>query len=266
MFASEGLFASEDVAPKQLDTLLQHEAAAQTAAQQEAEQLRQEILQLRATAHQLQRVPLEPFDADTFLRCIQLDTTATRPRRQYIQDPVERPISVRHLRSIAGMIRRLCKARLLKCDDSLIAWYEINLYHITDKVLKPVITYLLKPEDQPESHAQDWSCSWSELVGFGPQKPEILVSHWWGGRFHDFIGIVDKLVEDRSLSVNTPLWVCTFAINQVAGENFGTYVHDTAPPSDALAQMYQRQRPVGAPWQGWQVACLFMPGVAATLL
>ena len=35
-------------------------------------------------------------------------------------------------------------------------------------------------------------CSWVELVASGPQKPEILMSHSWGGYFRDFMAVVDK--------------------------------------------------------------------------
>ena len=53
-----------------------------------------------------------------------------------------------------------------------------------------------------------------------------MISHWWGGRFADFIAAVDQIVADRALSICTVLWVCTFANNQF-GEYFGSRIMDT---------------------------------------
>ena len=39
--------------------------------------------------------------------------------------------------------------------------------------------------------------SWAELVSAEPQRPQLMISHWWGGRFSDFMTAVDRLVEDR---------------------------------------------------------------------
>ena len=49
--------------------------------------------------------------------------------------------------------------------------------------------------------------SWAELVSQEPQKPQFMISHWWGGRFSDFMTAVDQIVSDRALSICTSLWV-----------------------------------------------------------
>ena len=148
-----------------------------------------------------------------------------------VADPVNRAITIKQLRQLRLYIQRLCKARLLQhTSDSpfgfykaggQIHWSEINLYDITDEILKKLIPFLLR--QQPDQPSDD-SCSWMELVASGPKTPKILLSHWWGGRFRDLMCMIDMLVDAKSLSVSTPIWICTFANNQIRGEDFGERV------------------------------------------
>jgi len=55
------------------------------------------------------------------------------------------------------------------------------------------------------------------------QTVSIMFSHWWGGSFRDFMAAVDMLVQDKALSVDTTIWICTFANNQF-GEDFGSKI------------------------------------------
>ena len=148
-----------------------------------------------------------------------------------VADPVNRAMTIKQLRQLRLYIQRLCKARLLQhTSDSpfgfykageQIHWYEINLYDITDEILRKLIPFLLR--QQPDQPSDD-SCSWMELVASGPKTPKILLSHWWGGRFRDLMCMIDMLVDAKSLSVSTPIWICTFANNQIRGEDFGERV------------------------------------------
>lgn len=42
--------------------------------------------------------------------------------------------------------------------------------------------------------------SWVEMVAAGPQKPQILMSHSWGGYFRDFMAVIDKEASRMSRS------------------------------------------------------------------
>ena len=44
--------------------------------------------------------------------------------------------------------------------------------------------------------------SWVEMVAAGPQKPQILMSHSWGGYFRDFMAVIDKArVKDEPVRI-----------------------------------------------------------------
>ncbi|CAE7033705.1 anks1b [Symbiodinium natans] len=148
-----------------------------------------------------------------------------------IANLTERAVTVKQLRQLALFLQRLCKALLLKhstehskdngCYDEYITWFDINMYDITSEVIKKVIPYV-NPKIQGARHskiAQDW-CSWSEFVAQRPQPARLMISHWWGGRFRDFMRVIQELCVDEALPGSTPLWVCTFANNQW-GEDFG---------------------------------------------
>ena len=104
----------------------------------------------------------------------------------------------------------------------------MNLYDVTDQVIKKLIPFHDKKwlGDAADSEQLAKGYSWAELVASQPQPPDFMVSHWWGGRFNDFMTAVDKLVRDKSSSICASLWVCTFANNQF-GENFGCRILET---------------------------------------
>jgi len=99
------------------------------------------------------------------------------------------------------------------------------MYQITDEVIKKVIPFINLSGDMTSSDPNLHWYSWTEFVAQGPQPATVMVSHWWGGRFRDFMAVIDQLVMDKALSVSTRIWVCTFANNQF-GENFGRYLCD----------------------------------------
>eukprot|EP00931_Biecheleriopsis_adriatica_P124358 TRINITY_DN9948_c0_g1_i4.p1 TRINITY_DN9948_c0_g1~~TRINITY_DN9948_c0_g1_i4.p1 ORF type:complete len:824 (-),score=147.49 TRINITY_DN9948_c0_g1_i4:137-2608(-) len=161
--------------------------------------------------------------------CIAKDT----PRIANISD---RGITVSQLRILSQFVVSLCKTRLLKHTSSrahedgrvgkCIHWRDVNLYDITDEVIKKVILHA-KPTMLPErlSAGQQW-CSWVEFVASHPQPAKIMFSHWWGGCFRDTMDMVNMLAKDKGLCASTAIWICTFANNQF-GEAFGTRIMDT---------------------------------------
>ena len=147
-----------------------------------------------------------------------------------ISNLTERAVTVKQLKQLSLFLQRLCKALLLKhssqhsketgCYDEYITWFDINMYDITSEVIKKVIPYVNpKIQGAPPQMAQEW-CSWSEFVAHKPQPARLMISHWWGGRFRDFMRVIQELCVDEALPGSTPLWVCTFANNQW-GEDFG---------------------------------------------
>lgn len=91
---------------------------------------------------------------------------------------------------------------------------------MTDEVIKPVIAFREQKGGSCEGY------SWAELVAEGPQEPQLMVSHWWGGRFVDFMYAIDRIVDRKALGIGATLWICTFANNQF-GEDFGASIRDT---------------------------------------
>lgn len=153
-----------------------------------------------------------------------------------IKDIAHRAITLQQLRNLATFLQRLTKTGLLRNTTEFsrergtyqqsIHWDDINLYQISDEVLKKVIPHV-DPEGKTDPEGKDprsWY-SWVEFVAPEPQPAKIMFSHWWGGCFKEFLGAVDKLVVDRSLSVNTAIWICTFA-NCQFGEDFGAMLKD----------------------------------------
>merc|ERR1712107_96180 len=95
-----------------------------------------------------------------------------------------------------------------------------NMYDIRDLVVKPVIKFVESKRDKCGQY------SWVELVAREPQPPYMLVSHYWGGRFRDFMAAVDRVCTTNMLSTKKSMWVCTFANSQF-GEEFGTRLVDS---------------------------------------
>lgn len=158
-----------------------------------------------------------------------------------IQELVGRAITVQQLRELAMFLESLTKKSLLLNTtefsklrgyyDKTITWIEINMYQITDEVIKKAIPFVdpsgeIDPcyETDTRNRSRRWY-SWVEFVATKAQPVKVHLSHWWGGRFRDFMSAVESLVADKSLSVTTPIWICTFAICQF-GENFGSKLED----------------------------------------
>jgi len=150
-----------------------------------------------------------------------------------IEDVAERAITVKQLRSLRTFLQYLTKTELLKhttehskgkaSHGKLIPWTSLNMYHITNEVIKKVIPHV-DPKGEHLDEDRRWY-SWVEFVAEEPQPAKIMFSHWWGGRFMDFMQAVDKMTMDRALSIYTPIWICTFA-NCQFGENFGSKLMD----------------------------------------
>ena len=92
-----------------------------------------------------------------------------------------------------SFLQRLCKAKLLKkfptSNKVYLQWHDLNLYQVRDEVIKPVICFREGVETK--------GYSWAELVAKGPQPPQLMISHWWGGRFVDFMSAIDKIANRR---------------------------------------------------------------------
>lgn len=144
-------------------------------------------------------------------------------------------MTVKQLRSLRTFLQRLAKTALLKnttkhaksrgAFGKPISWFEMNMYQITDEVINKVIPFVDPDgEKDPMGTGRRWY-SWVEFVTPTPQPANIMFSHWWGGRFQDFMAVVDRLMVDKSLSIRTAIWICTFA-NCQFGEDFGTMLTD----------------------------------------
>eukprot|EP00438_Fugacium_kawagutii_P031870 Skav224123 [mRNA] locus=scaffold2427:317724:322270:- [translate_table: standard] len=176
---------------------------------------------------------------------------SSKRHRAYIDQIAERPLTVKKLNDLRTFLKRLCKARILHGPgtQSHLTWHCINLYDVTDAVIKPVIYFREQERKVSPGQAMTfWKSvlcgvdpaspasvrtptgfkgfSWAELVNTAPLRPQIMVSHWWGGRFSDFMKAIDNVVDDRALSINATIWICTFANNQF-GENLGDSIMET---------------------------------------
>jgi len=152
-----------------------------------------------------------------------------------IFDIEKRAITIRQLRDMRSFLIGLCKTGLLKhtMEDGImkdkksqeIDWFEINLYDVTDEVIKKVIQHVdphgARDSDYP---TMKWY-SWTEFVANGEQLAKLMISHWWGGRFFDFMNCIETLSADSRLSTSTPVWICTFACNQF-GEDLGDSIKE----------------------------------------
>ncbi|CAJ1453527.1 unnamed protein product, partial [Effrenium voratum] len=155
-------------------------------------------------------------------------------KKAYLIEEVERrAITIKQLRTLHSFLQYLTKTEVLKhtsefsrttgMHNKLIPWTSLNMYDITTEVIKKVIPHV-DPEGEHIDDERRWY-SWVEFVAAKEQPAQIMLSHWWGGRFMDFMQSVDKMALDRSLSIYTPIWICTFA-NCQFGENFGSKLMD----------------------------------------
>jgi len=150
-------------------------------------------------------------------------------RHTLIPDHASRGITVKQLRDFKYFLQRLCCAGLLNRDvppaaqeqkcSNRIAWFDLNMYDICDEVVKPVIRYQFPDFPADPITGRQWF-SWVELVAESRQPPLLFFSHWWGGCFRDFVYIVETLCKDSQLSINSSIWICTFALCQF-GEDLG---------------------------------------------
>ena len=105
----------------------------------------------------------------------------------------ERALTVKQLFDLHSFLQRLCKAKLLKklpaSNKVFLQWHDLNLYQVRDEVIKPVICFREGVETK--------GYSWAELVAKGPQPAQLMISHWWGGRFLDFMSAIDKIADGR---------------------------------------------------------------------
>ena len=114
-------------------------------------------------------------------------------QRAFIPNIAERALTVKQLFDLHSFLQRLCKAKLLKkfpaSNKVYLQWHDLNLYQVRDEVIKPVICFREGVETK--------GYSWAELVAKGPQPPQLMISHWWGGRFVDFMSAIDKIANRR---------------------------------------------------------------------
>lgn len=134
----------------------------------------------------------------------------------FVEDPSNRAISLRQLRSLRDYVRRLCKAGILRRDlsrqdgtqqeteDDRIFWFSINQYDINELVLKKIIP-------------QDKSCSWVELVAdpdCPEQAPDTYLSHAWAESFRDFMLSIEHHAKEKRAGPDHTYWFCVCANNQ----------------------------------------------------
>ena len=121
-----------------------------------------------------------------------------------IPDVAERALTIKQLFDLRTFLQRLCKAKLLRRTSDAkhrspdsgrgtrLNWHDLNLYDVTDEVIKPIIHFreMRKASSSSapvrQSSWRDFSgqfagYSWAELVSAVPQRPQLMVSHWWGG-------------------------------------------------------------------------------------
>lgn len=134
--------------------------------------------------------------------------TTGSSRRKGFENAEDRAITIQQLCDLRTFLQRLCKTGMLPFD-----WFSINMYHITSEVIKKVIPFIDK------RNGPHWY-SWVEFVALEKQPAKVMVSHSWAGCFRDFAASIDRLVDDKGLSLSTPIWVCTFVNNQFY-DNFG---------------------------------------------
>ena len=145
----------------------------------------------------------------------------------YIEQVQNKAITIQQLCDVELFLQRLCKVNLLKQSawdahpGSPVNWFDVNMYHIANLVIKPLIEHV-----ESTLRGTNRRYSWVELVAQGPQLPHILFSHAWAGKFRDFMAVVRSLARNRWLSLTTAVWVCTFANNQF-GQEFGDRLDDS---------------------------------------
>merc|ERR550534_1997981 len=118
-------------------------------------------------------------------------------RRTRIEGYENRAITVKQLRDFACLVQRLCKCRVLRRTSEFakqsgkynqaITWFDVNMYDLSSEVIRRVIPHVDPRCPDDAATGRHWY-SWVEFVAQGrPQKPKVFFSHWWGGRFRDFM-------------------------------------------------------------------------------
>mmetsp|Transcript_89191 Transcript_89191/g.170916 ORF Transcript_89191/g.170916 Transcript_89191/m.170916 type:complete len:650 (-) Transcript_89191:82-2031(-) len=124
-----------------------------------------------------------------------------RSRGSTIPETELRAITLGQISDLAALIQQvLAKAVIEDRFVGRVGWNNVNMYHIDPNFVKPLTL--------------DFRCSFVELVASGPQPPRWFVSHWWGTAFHQTVALLNFHASQRSLSMETPYWICTFANNQ----------------------------------------------------
>eukprot|EP00931_Biecheleriopsis_adriatica_P118617 TRINITY_DN93978_c0_g1_i1.p1 TRINITY_DN93978_c0_g1~~TRINITY_DN93978_c0_g1_i1.p1 ORF type:complete len:847 (+),score=131.06 TRINITY_DN93978_c0_g1_i1:90-2630(+) len=136
----------------------------------------------------------------------------------------ERGITLQQLYQLRNLVQSLCKVKLIRHTrhkQEHVTWAELDMYVICDEVIKKAI-WFADPgmRDSIEKGAHPQGYSWVEFVSSQPQKPKIYISHYWGGKFRDFMRMVSRIKFDERMSIKDTIWICTFALNQF-GEDFG---------------------------------------------
>lgn len=153
--------------------------------------------------------------------------------RPSIQHPKDRALSLRHLKELCVLVKRLCKVGLLRyptdshntalgrCGRRII-WSQITQHEIVATIVKRVI-----PKQR--------SCSWVELVANGiPLVPSFFCSHSWAEPFRDFVATIEHHSKENAVGLSDGYWICVYANNQWNVE-MGSQLR-CSPFYEALAQ------------------------------
>eukprot|EP00971_Amphidinium_carterae_P114218 2263268-Amphidinium_carterae.1 len=105
--------------------------------------------------------------------------------RAPIPDVAHRAITIKQLKDLRTFLRRLTASNLLKHTTKFsescgtkgesLQWTDLNLYHITDEVIKKVIPYVDPDgEKDPAGSRRRWY-SWVEFVAEKKQPAKIML-------------------------------------------------------------------------------------------
>lgn len=135
------------------------------------------------------------------------------PLASKVNRPRDRAITLRQLRELRELVKRLCKAGLLKfpatpfnerrnCAGKRIRWTQITQHEIVSEIVKRII---------PQRH----SCSWMEVVSCGnPQERRFYCSHNWSEPFRDFMATIEHHAREHRAGPEDAYWICVFANDQ----------------------------------------------------
>jgi hypothetical protein len=128
-----------------------------------------------------------------------------------------RAITLSQLERVLALVRARCKAGALwhmirgggptplRWEAVALDADEVNLYHFTETILKPLTTFANTPHGGGSKGSAN--CSLVELMADGPQEPVSFVSHYWGEPIAHFVACLRRYAEDRGHGPDTPYWV-----------------------------------------------------------